>query len=69
MIECIPCLIRIRDGDKEITLDETDMFWKQVRTWHISEVMEFVHEKFEKFKNENQAAKWEMGVANGGAQQ
>ncbi|KAJ3309329.1 vacuolar sorting protein VPS33/slp1 [Boothiomyces sp. JEL0838] len=51
--------------DKNFVLDETDQFWAQVRTWHISEVMEFVQEKFSKFKEENKAAQWELGGAKG----
>ncbi|KAJ3270132.1 vacuolar sorting protein VPS33/slp1 [Terramyces sp. JEL0728] len=59
--------------DKDHILDETDIFWAQVRTWHISEVMEFVQEKFNKFKEENKAAQWEIGArgndASGNIQQ
>jgi syntaxin-binding protein 1 len=46
---------------KEYLLDETDLFWPQVRNWHISQVMDFVTEKFAKFKEENKAAQWELG--------
>jgi syntaxin-binding protein 1 len=53
---------KITDADgKEHVLDETDLFWPQVRNWHISQVMDFVTEQFEKFKQENKAAQWELG--------
>ncbi|KAI8897404.1 Sec1-like protein [Globomyces pollinis-pini] len=52
------------ENNKEHVLDETDLFWAQVRTWHISEVMEFVTDKFNKFKEENKAAQWELEGKN-----
>jgi hypothetical protein len=48
-------------------LDETDSIWAAVRNWHISEVMEYVTEKFQKFREENKAAQWEMSGGARGA--
>lgn len=48
------------EGGKDVVLDENDLFWSRIRTWHISKVMEFVTNEFEKFKSENKAAQWEM---------
>ena len=41
------------------------MFWSKIRTWYIAEAMEFVAEQFNKFKNENKAAQWQLGGASG----
>lgn len=40
------------------------MFWSKIRTWYIAEAMEFVAEQFNKFKNENKAAQWQLGGAS-----
>jgi syntaxin-binding protein 1 len=61
---------KIVDGDnKEHLLDETDLFWPQVRNWHISQVMDFVSEKFEQFKKDNMAAQYELGSKHVDVQQ
>jgi hypothetical protein len=41
------------------------MFWSKIRTWHISESMEYVAQQFSKFKDENKAAQWQLGSGNG----
>lgn len=51
---------KVTAEDKEYVLDEADLFWTKVKGWHISKVVEFVMTEFEKFKNENKAAQWEL---------
>jgi Sec1 family len=48
---------------KEIILDETDLIYKSVRTWHIGDVTEYVQHRLEQFTSTNEAAKYEISGA------